>query len=142
MNPLDDPAAFEEGKQYSIRPTERANRDVEAELERLSQWNGSEQDPTPQESIRLALEWLRAYQEARASLANFPLRCPLVPEQKHFKEAVRQLIFRRAPSAPAYRLLFSIEEAGEDGPVVYLRHVRHGSRRPISRSEAKELYPS
>ncbi len=47
MNPLEDPTVFEEGKQYSIRPTERANRDVEAELERLSQWNGSEQDPKP-----------------------------------------------------------------------------------------------
>ena len=125
-------------KQFLIRPTERMTRDVEAELVRLSQWNGTEENPTPTESIRLAQEWLAAYQKARASLAIFPERCALIPEQQHFKTQTRQLLFQRTTGAPTYRILFSVEE-GDDGPIVYLKHLRHGARKTITRKEAHEL---
>lgn len=147
MNPLDeglnlpDEASepqLEEGKQYSIRPTEKVARDLEAIIEGLSEWNGTPENPTPLESVRLAQEWFEAYEEARMSLANYPQRCPRIPEQRHFSFEIRHLLFRRAPHAPSYRLLFVVEE-GDDGPLVRLVHIRHGSRRPITRKEAGEM---
>lgn len=123
---------------YAIRVSERVNREVEAALLQLAKWNASDDDPMPEDSVRLALEWRDAYREARLSLARFPRRCPLVPETS-FRKEVRHLLFRRSPSAPVWRLLFTIEDSGEDGPVVRLLHLRAGTRRPIGRNEAREM---
>ncbi|WP_309707649.1 type II toxin-antitoxin system RelE/ParE family toxin [Armatimonas sp.] len=128
----------EEPKTYAIRPTERATRDVEAALSWLSEHDGTEEDPTPEASVRQALAWFDAYEATRATLANFPSRCPLVPERAHFSQETRHLIFRRSPDATPWRILFSIEDR-DDGPVVWIRHVRHGARRPLTPKEAREI---
>lgn len=130
-----------EGINYTIRVPERVNREAEEALVNMAHWNGSEENPTPEESVRLSLEWFDAYHQARASLANFPERCPLVPERGAFTKEVRQLLFRRVPSAPVWRILFVIEQ-GDDGPVVRLLHLRAGARKPINPREAKELLGS
>jgi hypothetical protein len=127
-----------DGVNYTIRVPERVNREAEEALVNMAHWNGSDENPTPEESVRLSLEWFDAYHQARASLANFPQRCPLVPERRTFTKEVRQLLFRRAPSAPVWRILFVIEQ-GDDGPVVRLIHLRAGVRKPIGQKEAKDL---
>ncbi len=128
----------EEPKTYAIRPTERATRDVEAALSWLSERDGTEEDPTPEASVRLALAWFDAYEAARATLANFPSRCALVPERAHFSQETRHLIFRRSPNAAPWRILFSAED-GEDGPIVWIRHVRYGARQPLTAKEAQGI---
>ncbi|WP_395139283.1 hypothetical protein [Armatimonas sp.] len=117
MNPLDESAEpnFEEGKQYSIRPTEKAVRDVEAAIDEMSRWNGTEADPIPDESAHLALEWFESFEKARQTLANYPQRCPVIPEQQHFVTEIRHLLFRRASGAPTWRILFSTQEG--DGEI-------------------------
>lgn len=63
--------------------------------------------------------------EAIASLATFPKRCPLAPETVSFPFEVRQLLYGRKPHV--YRILFTIE-----GDTVNVLHIRHGRRRPMS----------
>jgi hypothetical protein len=133
----------EEGKllhrRYAVRTLEKATRDVEKQIQELAEWNGTEETPMPAESVRLALEWHSSFQEAMLSLRDFPSRCPLISERNLFSQDVHQLLFRRSASAPAWRMLFVIEEESEDGPLVQVIHVRHGSRRPITRKEAREM---
>jgi plasmid stabilization system protein ParE len=68
--------------------------------------------------------WLLALQDAIASLAEFPERCPLAPENTVFPFEVRHLLYGRKPHV--YRILFTIE-----GQTVYVLHIRHGRRQPL-----------
>jgi plasmid stabilization system protein ParE len=65
-----------------------------------------------------------ALQDAIASLAKFPERCPLAPENAAFPFEVRQLLYGYAPHV--YRILFTIE-----GQTVCVLHIRHGRRQPL-----------
>ena len=118
---------------------ERPTREAEKQVQDLAEWNSTEQDPMPAESVRLAQEWYAALQEALLSLRDFPSRCPLIPEERIFAFDVHQLLFRRAPGAPVWRLLFVIEENSDDGPLVVVIHLRAGVRRPLRRKEAREI---
>jgi len=68
--------------------------------------------------------WFLALQDAIASLAEFPERCPLAPESAVFPFEVRQLVYGR-PSH-VYRILFTIEDN-----TVLVMHIRHGRRQPV-----------
>jgi plasmid stabilization system protein ParE len=63
-------------------------------------------------------------EDAIASLATFPKRCPLAPETVRFPFEVRQLLYGRKPHV--YRILFTIE-----GDTVIVLHIRHGRRKPV-----------
>jgi len=77
-----------------------------------------------QHAGELGLQWFIALEDAIASLAAFPKRCPLAPENSCFPFEVRHLFYGRKPHA--YRVLFTIEEN-----TVYVLHIRHGRRRVI-----------
>jgi toxin ParE1/3/4 len=64
--------------------------------------------------------WWNGLLEAIFSLENMPLRCPVVPEQKHFAQELRHLIYF------SHRIVFSITKK----QVVVLR-LHHVSRQPI-----------
>jgi plasmid stabilization system protein ParE len=68
------------------------------------------------------IHWFLALEDAIASLANFPERCPLAPENARFPFEVRQLLYGRKPHV--YRILFSIEN-----DTVHILHIRHGRRK-------------
>jgi plasmid stabilization system protein ParE len=70
------------------------------------------------------MRWFAALQDAIASLAEMPTRCPLAPENAVFPFEVRQLLYGRKPNA--YRILFTIEDK-----TVYVLHIRHGRRQPL-----------
>lgn len=63
----------------------------------------------------------------------------IAPEQARFRQEIRQIIYRRRAGSVAYRVLYTIVEAEDDAPYVRILHVRHGSARPITRAEAREL---
>jgi toxin ParE1/3/4 len=71
------------------------------------------------------IRWFLALDDAIASLALFPERCPFAPETAHFPFEVRQLLYGRKPHV--YRILFTIE-----GERVKVLHIRHGRRKPAS----------
>lgn len=70
------------------------------------------------------IRWFLDLQNAIASLAEFPKRCPLAPESAIFPFEVRHLFYGHSPHV--YRILFTIE-----GDVVFVLHIRHGSRQPL-----------
>jgi|SRR5580700_3878402 plasmid stabilization system protein ParE len=71
------------------------------------------------------IRWFLALDDAIASLARFPERCPLAPEAGRFPFEVRQLLYGRKPHI--YRILFTI-----DGETVKILHIRHGRRERLS----------
>lgn len=71
------------------------------------------------------LRWFLSLENAIASLASFPERCPLAPENASFPFEVRHLLYGRKPHV--YRILFTIE-----GDTVYVLHLRHGRRKPVA----------
>jgi plasmid stabilization system protein ParE len=70
------------------------------------------------------IRWFAALQASIASLAEFPARCPLAPENVAFPFEVRHLLYGRAPHV--YRILFTIEDK-----TVHVLHIRHGRRQPL-----------
>ena len=70
------------------------------------------------------LRWFFAMEDAIASLATFPKRCPIAPESARFPFEVRQLLYGRKPHV--YRILFTIENN-----TVNVLHIRHGRRKPL-----------
>jgi plasmid stabilization system protein ParE len=68
--------------------------------------------------------WFLALQDAIVSLAGFPARCSLAPENAVFPFEVRHLLYGRKPHV--YRILFTIEDQ-----TVYVLHIRHGRRQPL-----------
>jgi plasmid stabilization system protein ParE len=74
-------------------------------------------------------DWLDRAERAVVSLGHHPERCPLAPESLSFGKPIRQLLFG-AGNRGTYRLLFVVADQS-----VYVLHVRHGSRLPLSASE-------
>lgn len=70
------------------------------------------------------MRWYLALEEAIASLAEFPERCLVAPENSAFPFEVRQLLYGHTPHV--YRILFTIESK-----TVYVLHIRHGRRQPL-----------
>jgi plasmid stabilization system protein ParE len=70
------------------------------------------------------MRWFLALQDAIASLAEFPERCPVAPESAVFPFEVRHLVYGK--TRHVYRILFTIEDT-----TVYVLHIRHGRRQPL-----------
>ena len=68
-----------------------------------------------------AFEWLRRFDAELESLAGFPERCALAPENAILEPEIRQLVFGRRRGA--YRALFTI--VGEE---VRILHIRRAAR--------------
>jgi len=118
----------EETPRYALRFTPRAAADIDAAHARFMELSDKE----------LADEWKAGIFEAVAPLATMPHR-QIAPEQVRFRQEIRQIIYRRRAGSVAYRVLYTIVEAEDDAPYIRILHVRHGSARPITRAEAREL---
>src|SRR5271170_2514565 len=99
---------------YKVETTAAAERDADAILGWLLSEHAGE----------TGMRWFAALQDAIASLAEFPARCPLAPENATFPFKVRHLLYGRKPHV--YRILFTIE-----GGTVYVLNIRHGRRQPL-----------
>jgi toxin ParE1/3/4 len=103
---------------FRVEITEEAEHDAKAILD----WLISE------EAGEAGLRWFQRLKEAIASLDIFPGRCPLAPENKDFPFEVRHLLYGRRPHV--YRVIFRVESETE---TVYILHIRHGRRQPITK---------
>lgn len=99
---------------YRVETTTQAEDDAAAILDWLLK----------QQAGETGIRWFLALAEAIATLAKFPERCPLAPDNSAFPFEVRQLLYGRKPHA--YRILFTIESN-----TVYVLHIRHGRRNPV-----------
>lgn len=87
---------------------------AEAELEAAYLYR---YERAPHEAVR----WFAGFVEAINSLAQFPARCPLAPENGHFAEEIRQLLY--GTRRHVFRILFTIQ-----GDTVQVLHIRHGAQ--------------
>ena len=81
-----------------------------------------------QRAPQAAARWFAGFVEAINSLAEFPERCPLAPENGHFPEEIRQLLY--GDRRDAFRILFTIQ-----GDTVHVLHIRHGAQRYLHEDE-------
>ena len=116
-------------RRYALRVLPRAERDIEAHTVRMA----DVADPD------IARAWYKGLFEAVAALSRSPRRHAVISENRHFRREVRQVLYRRTPAGPAWRILFTVDEGAEDAPTVNLLHVRHAAQRPITRAEARQL---
>ncbi len=70
------------------------------------------------------MRWFLGLRRAITSLAYFPERCGLAPENKSFSFEVRQLLYGRRHHR--YRVLFTIER-----DTVVILHISHGRRKYV-----------
>jgi plasmid stabilization system protein ParE len=100
---------------FRVETTARAERDADKLLRWLLARHAGE----------TGLRWYEGLENAIATLAELPERCPLAPENTRVPFEVRQLLYGRRPHV--YRILFTI-----DGDTVYVLHIRHGHREPLT----------
>jgi plasmid stabilization system protein ParE len=99
---------------FRVETTAAAEQDADAILDWLFSQHAGD----------TGIRWFLALQDAIASLAGFPKRCPLAPESAAFPFEVRHLLYGRPPHV--CRILFTIENQ-----TVYVLHTRHGRRQPL-----------
>jgi plasmid stabilization system protein ParE len=114
---------------YALRITPQMEQDVRMAFERFIEMSG----------IDVAQAWRSRLTEQIASLSTNPTRFPLVTEHRHFHREVRHLVFRRSLSSVAYRVLFWVNEGGDDAPTVVVFHLRHAAAKPLSRKDARAI---
>lgn len=68
-----------------------------------------------------ALRWSKGIRAQIKTLAKFPERAALAPENATFDEPIRQLLYGKG-NRGTYRILFAILKS-----TVFVLHVRHGS---------------
>ena len=100
---------------FRVEVSPKARRDADAILGWL----------LSQQAGEAGLRWFRRLEEAIGSLANFPERCKLAPENASVPFEMRQLLCGHRPHV--YRILFTIE-----GETVYVLRIRHGRRKHLS----------
>ena len=113
----------EEPKTYALRFHRRARADMAEARARIIQ-----QVDTPH-----GRRWQADLMEAISTLATYPGRCAVARENRLFRREIRQHGYHN------YRILFTIVEVTEDAPFVFILHVRHVARRPMTRKEAREI---
>ena len=113
---------------YAVRFAEHVPVEIQQEYERLVEINGKE----------IADDWEDNLMAAIRTLATYPERCALAAEDEYFQHihpglSLRVLIYRRTRNGPAWRILMTVHEADAlDPPIVYIRHIWHGARAPIT----------
>ncbi|MES2463559.1 MAG: type II toxin-antitoxin system RelE/ParE family toxin [Armatimonadota bacterium] len=116
---------------YAVRFSARASREINEATVRLADLTGD---------AMLAQEWLEGLYRVAATLATHPGRFALrFDESRKIGIEVRRLLYQRSAGSAAYHLYYRVEEQGEDGSRVIVLHLRHASRRPITRAEAKDI---
>lgn len=116
---------------YAVRLSAQAQQDVVDAALWLAELT---EDPAA------ARAWAEGLYQEVARLASLPRSYPVAQrETRLFGHQTRQMLYRRTVSAVAYRVLFVVSDAGDDGPTVTVVHVRHGSRRPPTRDEARHI---
>ena len=103
---------------FRVEISRQAEHDAESILEWLLSQHGGQ----------AGIDWFVRLDDAFASLAQFPERCSIAPEDARFPFEVRQLFYGRKPHV--YRILFTIA-----GDTVHVLHIRHGRRKPIKPTE-------
>lgn len=114
---------------YALRLSPRAVQDIREIALTLADLS---RDPVAGE------RWGEGLYLELSRLATLPRRFAVAErETRLFGLEMRRMVYRRSAPSVAVSVLFTVSEAGEDGPSVAVLHIRHGGRRPMTRAEAR-----
>ena len=114
---------------YAIRLHHKAVADIEEAYQQLAAFSGEE----------FADDWQDGLRAVISSLATLSKRRPLADENRLFQNDVWVYTYQFRKSRVIYRVLFEAAEKSEDAPYIHVLHIRHASRRPMTRTEAREI---
>lgn len=114
---------------YAIRFRRQARIDIDTAREWLA--NTTDEDH--------ADAWHDGLLDALATLATYPDRYPVAHEDRLFQGEVHVFPYRQSRNSVAYRVFYTIAEAADDPAFIYVLHVRHGARKPMTRAEARKI---
>jgi len=114
---------------YAVRLHRLASDDIDEVQARLMASVGEE----------YAEEWHEGLLSVLATLATYPERCVLAHENRLFRNDVRVCPFRHRGSSVTHRILYEIVVDDMEAPYVHVLHVRHGARKPMTRTEARKI---
>ncbi len=121
----------EDARPYAVRLSQQADQDAAEATLYLD-------DATPDKT--LAMQWLTGLYLEIGRLATLPQRHAVAErETRLFGRETRRVVYRRSAASVAYLVFFSIVEEGEEGPTVTVLHIRHSSRKPLTRAEARQI---
>ena len=102
---------------------------------------GDASGKTEPEAGQYARAFERGLRDAIGRLATFPLRFPVASEAGRLKPPpVHAMPYLHRSGGPVWRVLFRVLEAdGNEAPRVEIIAVRHGSQKPMTQAEAKEI---
>ena len=120
---------------YAVRFSPLADREIAEATARIADITGDEQ---------IARDWYAGLKEESGSLSENPRRFQVQSEDsRKIGAEVRRMLYQRTggsrTSTHAHHLYYVIADEGDDGPMVKVLHVRHASRKPMTRAEAKEI---
>lgn len=118
-----------EDQRYVIRFRERARREINEALGRLSEI--TDQDH--------AISWYNGFLDALALLADNPNRNSVAYKSEYFRDIVYDFVYRLTARSVGYRVYYTVVDLVEDAPTVYILHIRHAARKPMTRAEAREI---
>ena len=116
-------------QRYAVRFGNRARLDTDEARVRLAEVT----------DLDHALDWYNGFLDVLATLASNPNRHPIAYENRFFQDTVYAFLYRLTPRSVGYRVFFTIVGATDDAPFVHLIHVRHGTRKPVTRAEARRI---
>lgn len=110
-----------------IRLTARAG--IQAAYDRLADFPG----------VSTADRWYDGLLDLLAELASYPGRYAPARESPLFHAEVHIALHSLSSRSAVHRVLFTIDEGGEDAPTVHVLSVRHGARKPMMRAETRKI---
>ena len=121
-----------EDQRYAIRFRSRARREASEAHLRLAEITDRER----------AIAWYNGFLDAIALLADNPNRNPIAYESRYFRGVVHSFMYRLTTRSAGYRVFYTILDSANDAPTVSVLHIRHASRKPMTRAEAREIESS
>lgn len=88
-------------------------------------------------SFGAAESWFNGIMHHIATLQEMPSLCPVAVESAELGQVVRVLLHGRRNRT--YKIYFSTKQDGQASGVVYVFHVRHWARKPVTDDELEEL---
>ena len=115
---------------YPLRITEQAAADIDDANNYLAKKAGA----------AFAEKWEEGLIQEIRKLSSQPYKYDVdLLETQRLKRETRDLTYRLKPGVVAYRIFYAIVESDMEPTSVVIIHVRHGSRRPITKKEGGAL---
>lgn len=115
---------------YEVRLHTGVREEILAEYTRIFNFSGSE----------VARGWKDGLYDAFASLETVGGSLALAPEAQANNLPIRQLIYRRKPRSPAYRVLYLVLEDDRSPRIIRVLHIRQGAQKPLTLRELQQMF--